>query len=60
MTAAIIIVIVVYLASHIGAGHTHYRYQKAQGLNPRLYDTLRRGWYGSIRLPGGWRVGHKL
>ena len=26
------------------------------GLNPRLYYSLGRGWYGSIRLPGNFRI----
>ena len=49
--------ILLYLAFHVGAGHTHYRYRKAHGLSPNLYC---RGPYASVRLPGGFRVGHRL
>ena len=59
MATAIIVVIVVYAAFHVGAGHTRHRYAKAHGLQPRLYWSLGRGPYGSIRV-GGWRIGHKL
>jgi hypothetical protein len=56
----IAIVLVGYLLYHVGAGHTHHRYRRAHGLAPRLYWSLGRGPYASIRLPGGFRVGHKL
>ena len=29
-------------------------------LRPRLYYTWGGGWYGSLRLPGGFRLGHRL
>jgi len=29
-------------------------------LHPDLYWSSRWGWYGSVRLPGGWRIGHRL
>jgi len=61
MAVVIIVAVVIgYLAFHAGAGHTHHRYQRANGLSPRLYWSLGRGPYASIRLPGGFRVGHKL
>ena len=56
----IVIIIMLYLAFHIGAGHSHYRYRKAHGLNPSFYWSLSRGPYASVRLPGGFRVGHHL
>jgi hypothetical protein len=61
----VIIAAVVYLAFHLGAGHSHYRYQKAHhrsagGLRPNFYWSSVRGPYASVRLPGGWRVGHRL
>jgi hypothetical protein len=56
----IIAAVIVYAAYHLGAGHTHHRYRKAHGLQPRVYRSLGRGSYGSVRLPGGFRVGHKL
>jgi hypothetical protein len=56
----IVIVAIGYLAFHVGAGHTHHRYGKAHGLQPNLYWSLGRDPYASVRLPGGFRVGHKL
>jgi hypothetical protein len=56
----IIIAVVVYAAFHLGHGHARHRYEKAHGLDPHLYWSLGRGPYGSIRLPGGFRLGHKL
>jgi hypothetical protein len=60
LITVIIIAAIVYLAFHLGAGHTHHRYRKAHGLAPRLYWSLGRGPYGSIRLPGNFRLGHRL
>ena len=60
MAVIIVIIVVAVVAAHLGAGHTHHRYQKAHGLNPNLYWSLGRGPYASVRLPGGFRVGHKL
>jgi hypothetical protein len=56
----IVVAVIVYAAFHLGAGHTHHRYSKAHGLQPRVYWSLGRGPYGSVRLPGGFRVGRKL
>jgi hypothetical protein len=56
----IIGIAVVYLAFHLGAGHTHHHYRKATGFRPNLYWSLGRGPYASVRLPGGFRVGHRL
>ena len=55
-----IVAALVYLAFHVGAGSTHHRYRKAAGLRPSLYWSLGRGPYASVRLPGGFRVGHRL
>ena len=60
MFALIIIVVLLYAAFHIGAGHAHHRYRKAHGLSPNLYWSLGRGPYASVRLPGGFRLGHHL
>jgi hypothetical protein len=57
---AIVVALSVHLAFHVGAGHIHHRYHRAHGLQPRLHWSLGRGPYGSIRLPGGFRVGHRL
>jgi hypothetical protein len=56
----VIIAAIVYLAFHLGAGYTHHRYRKAHGLSPNLYWSSVRGPYASVRLPGGFRVGHRL
>lgn len=37
MITVIVIAVIVYAAFHIGAGHTHHRYQKAHGLSPNFY-----------------------
>jgi hypothetical protein len=60
ITIAIIAAAAVYLAFHLGAGHTHHRYRKAHGLSPNFYWSSVRGPYASVRLPGGFRVGHRL
>jgi hypothetical protein len=57
---AIIVIAALYLAFHLGHGHAHHRYRKAHGLSPNLYWSLGRGPYASVRLPGGFRVGHRL
>ena len=59
MAAIIVIAVAVYALLHLGSGlHRHRRYRRA-GLSPRLYWSLGRGFYGSIRV-GGFRIGHKL
>ena len=60
MITVIVIAAVVYLAFHLGAGHTHHRYARAHGLRPNFYWNSIRGPYASVRLPGGFRVGHRL
>jgi hypothetical protein len=42
----------------LGGLHGHRRARRA-GLSPKLYWSLGRGLYGSIRV-GGFRIGHKL
>lgn len=59
MTALIVILVFVYLAFHIGSGHTHYRYRKAHGLRPNFYWSSVMGPYASVKV-GGFRIGHKL
>lgn len=58
--AIVIVAVIVYAAFHVGAGHTHARYRKAAGLRPRFYYSSFMGPYASVRLPGGFRVGHRL
>jgi hypothetical protein len=43
-----------------GGARAHRRYYRRHGLHPNLYYTYGRGWYGSIRLPGEFRIGHRL
>jgi len=56
----IIAVVVAYLIFHVSAGSVHHRYRKAAGLRPNFYWSSVRGPYASVRLPGGFRVGHRL
>lgn len=60
MITVIVLIVVGYLLFHLGAGHTHHRYAKAHGLSPNLYWSSVRGPWASVRLPGGFRVGHRL
>jgi hypothetical protein len=43
-----------------GGARSHRRHYRQHGAHPNLYYTYGRGWYGSIRLPGGFRLGHHL
>jgi hypothetical protein len=56
----IVVAGIVYLAFHLGAGHTHHRYARAHGLHPNFFYSSVMGPYASVRLPGGFRVGHRL
>jgi len=57
----VVIVVVLYLLLHLGFGaRNHRRHYRQHGAHPNLYYTYGRGWYGSVRLPGGFRVGHHL
>jgi hypothetical protein len=60
MVTLIAVLVGGYLLFHLGAGHTHHRYRKAHGLSPNFYWSAARGPYCSVRLPGGFRVGHKV
>jgi hypothetical protein len=60
MLIAVIVIAALYLGLHLGAGHTHHRYRKAAGLRPNFMYSSVMGPYASIRLPGGFRVGHRL
>ena len=60
MAAAIIVIVAVLLAIHLlGGAHSHVKHRRA-GLNPRLSYTWGYGWSGSLRLPGGFRLGHHI
>jgi hypothetical protein len=57
----IVIAVVIYLAFHLGAGHAHARHYRARGLAPSVYRRAgMRGPWASVRLPGGFRVAHRL
>jgi hypothetical protein len=57
----IIIIAAALVLLHLtGGARAHRRHYKRHGLHPNLYYTYGRGWYGSVRLPGGFRVGHRL
>ena len=58
MTAAILIIVGVAVFWLLGGLHGHRRGRR-HGLAPRLYWSLGRGWYGSVRI-GGFRIGHRL
>ena len=60
MHVFIAILVLAYVCFHLGAGHAHHRYRKAHGLSPNFYWSAARGPYATIRLPGGFRVGHHL
>lgn len=60
MITVIVVAVAAYAVFHLAAGARHHRRRRARGLQPRLYWSLGRGPYGSIRLPGGFRIGHKL
>jgi hypothetical protein len=59
IVTGIVIAVLVYLAFHLGAGHPHHGYRKAHGLRPNFHWSSVRRPYASIRLPGGFRVGHR-
>jgi hypothetical protein len=56
----ILLIVGGYLAFHFLSGMVHHQRRKSRGLSPNFYWSSVRGPYGSIRLPGGFRVGHKL
>jgi hypothetical protein len=58
MITFIVIGVVVFWL--LGGAHGHRRHYRRHGVHPNLYYTYGRGWYGSVRLPGGFRVGHRL
>lgn len=57
----IALVVIALVAAHLAGGaRSHRRHYQQHGMHPNLYYTYGRGWYGSVRLPGGFRVGHRL
>jgi hypothetical protein len=59
MATVMIIAGLIYLIFRLGAGHAHSRHRRAQGLSPNFYWSSGRGPYASVRLSGGFRVGHR-
>jgi hypothetical protein len=61
MTALIIGVIILAVILHLLGGLFHHRrHYQEHGVHPNLYYTYGRGWWGSVELPGGFRVGHRI
>lgn len=61
MAIVVVIVVAALVLLHLaGGGRTHHRHYQQHGMHPNLYFTYGRGWYGSVRLPGGFRLGHRL
>ena len=61
MIAVVVIVVVLGLVLHLAGGaRSHRRHYQQHGTHPNLYYTYGRGWYGSVRLPGGFRLGHHI
>ena len=60
MTIFIAIVAALLVLHLAGGARSHSRHYRQHGVHPNLYYTYGRGWYGSVRLPGGFRLGHKL
>jgi hypothetical protein len=56
----VVIVIALFVLHLIGGARSHRRHYRQHGAHPNLYYTYGRGWYGSVRLPGGFRLGHRL
>jgi hypothetical protein len=51
MTVVVIVIVLLYAAFHVGAGHAHYRHRRAQGLSPNFYWSSVRGPYASSGSP---------
>ena len=62
MEVFIILIIILYLAFHAGHAHANYRHlrRRYSGQKIRLYWSSALGPYMSVRLPGGFRLGHRL
>jgi hypothetical protein len=63
MTALLVVagIVVAYGFFHLGHGTANMRHHRARGLAPSMYWCAgMRGPWVSIRLPGGFRIGHKL
>ena len=52
--------VVALVVAHLAGGATRHVQHRRAGLRPRLSYVYGRGWWGSVGLPGGWRVGHRI
>jgi hypothetical protein len=60
MTDDIIAAVVILVAIHLLGGAFGHHRARRHGMRPDLFYTYGAGWWGSISLPGGFRVGHRL
>ena len=60
MLGTVIAIVAVLFVLHLIGGAHHHAKRRARGMAPRLYYTYGSGWYGSMRLPGGFRIGHRV
>jgi len=61
LATIIVLVLIVFAVTHLAGGaRSHRRHYQQHGAHPRLMYTYGRGWYGSVRLPGNFRLGHRL
>ena len=52
-------IVAIVIAVHLAGGPRTYRRHRRARLNSRLCCSLGRGWYGSIRVLGGFRISHR-
>ncbi len=60
LIAIFVICFIVGAVVHLAGGATRHVQHRRAGLRPNLRYTYGRGWWASVRLPGGFRVGHRL
>jgi len=57
----VIAAVLLYAGFHAGHGAANVRHGRARGLAPSVYwRSGMRGPWVSVRLPGGFRAGHRL
>jgi hypothetical protein len=57
---ALILIGLVLLGVHLLGGAFHHSRARRHGRRFSLVYVWGRGWYGSVRAPGGFRIGHRL
>ncbi len=60
MIAVIVFIVVALAVAHLAGGATRHVQHRRRGLRPRLSYTYGYGWWGSVGLPGNFRLGHRL